>query len=79
MQRVVELGYSEEKRTIELVVPHGTKMAELPGIIAILNDGGIIGRLPRSCNTCTSGEHFFVREQFEDLIRVDLDQKKVIE
>jgi hypothetical protein len=54
-------------------------MAELPGIIAILNDGGIIGRLPRSCNTCTSGEHFFVREQFEDLIRVDLDQKKVIE
>lgn len=77
--QVAELGYSTELKSIELVVPHGTKMAELSKIINSLNESGIIGRLPRGCNTCTSGDHFNVRERLEEVIRVDLNAYKVIE
>jgi hypothetical protein len=77
--QVAELGYSREDRSIELVVPHGTKMADLSRIIGSLQSSGIIGRLPRSCNTCTSGDHFTVRERLEMIVRVDLDQFKVLD
>jgi hypothetical protein len=72
-QRVAAIGYSKELHRIEIVVPHGTKTRELPAMMAILFEGGIIGRLPRPCLTCTSGDNLFVREQLEDVIEVDLD------
>ncbi|MGB0125652.1 MAG: hypothetical protein WA419_17020 [Silvibacterium sp.] len=74
-----ELGYSKQTKTIELVVPNGTKMADLPKIIAGLNSGGFVGRLPRGCNTCTSGDHFTVREELADVINVDLENFKATE
>ena len=72
-ERAVELSYSKESKTIELMVPHGTKMADMSKIIGGLVTGGIIGRLPRGCNTCTSGDHFNVRERAEQVISVDLE------
>ena len=48
---VAEIGYSKELHRIELVVPHGTKTAELGAIMSDIFTGGIIGRLPRPCNT----------------------------
>jgi hypothetical protein len=76
---VVELGYDKHTKTIELVVPHGTKTAQLPKIIEGLTIGGIIGRLPRGCNTCTSGDHFNVRESLDQIVRVDLETFKAVE
>jgi hypothetical protein len=77
--KMAELGYSKHTRTIELVVPNGTKMADLSKILAGLNGGGFIGRLPRGCNTCTSGDHFTVREELADVINVDLENFKATE
>jgi len=71
--QTAELSYSKETKTIDLVVPHGSKMADVVIIITGLVDGGVIGNLPRGCNTCHSGDHFFVRERAEEVIRVDLD------
>jgi hypothetical protein len=72
-EKTAQLSYSSESKSIELVVPHGTKMADIVIIITGLVDGGVIGRLPRGCNTCTSGDHFLVRESLADTITVDLD------
>jgi hypothetical protein len=71
--RIAEVGYSKELGRIEVIVPHGTKTPELAAIFDIIIGGGIIGRLPRPCNTCTSGDHWYVREALEETISVDLD------
>ena len=71
--RIAEVGYSKELGRIEVIVPHGTKTHELDAIFSTIIGGGVIGRLPRPCNTCTSGDHWFVREALEETISVDLD------
>jgi hypothetical protein len=76
--KVAQVGYSKAKKTIEVVVPHGTKTAELPAIIGGVIDGGIIGRLPRGCNTCTSGDHWYIREELDEVISVDLSTFAVV-
>jgi hypothetical protein len=73
--RAAEIGYSKELHRIEVLVPHGTKAAELGVIMSNILSGGIIGRLPRPCTTCTSGDHWLVREALESTISVDLDKK----
>ncbi len=72
-EKVAGVGYSKAKKTIEVVVPNGTKTTEIPAIIGGLINGGIIGRLPRGCNTCTSGDHWYIREQLDEVINVDLN------
>jgi hypothetical protein len=75
-KHAVEVGYSSEKHQIELVVPHGTKMAELADIIVVIFGGGGVKIPERPCNTCTSGDHFLVRERLQHIVEVDLDQKR---
>ena len=72
----VEVGYSREQRQIELVVPHGTKMAELADIIVVIFGGGGVVIPDRPCTTCTSGDHFLVRERLKSMVEVDLDGKR---
>jgi hypothetical protein len=76
--RTAELQYSGDQGRIELVVPHGTKTEELGKLLdsVILRDA--LGRLPRGCPACTSGDHFLIRERLENVIRVDLDTGQVI-
>jgi hypothetical protein len=76
---VAELGYNKQTKAIELVVPHGTKTAQIPKIIEGLSVGGLIARLPRGCNSCTSGDHFNVRESLDQVIRVNLETYKAME
>ncbi len=76
---VAELGYSKSTKALELVVPHGTKMAELPKMIEALAAKGFIQRLPRGCPACTSGDNFNIRERLEEVIRVDLNAFTVVE
>jgi|SoimicmetaTmtHMC_FD_contig_31_5316359_length_396_multi_1_in_0_out_0_1 hypothetical protein len=75
--RVAELQYSKAEHRLELVVPHGTKSTELAKIIDFMANN-FFGKLPRGCLACTSGDHFNIRERLENVIRVDLDQQKII-
>jgi hypothetical protein len=74
-KHVAEIGYSQDLRRIELVVPHGTKTTELSAIMSIVFRKEFIGRLPRGCTACTSGDHLLVREELADVIEVDLDRQ----
>jgi hypothetical protein len=73
-KRVAQLGYSEDHHQIELTVPHGTKVAELPLIIEQLNRGGFFGGLGRGCLACHSGDHWYIREALANVVEVDLDK-----
>ena len=78
MANVAQLGYSKETNQLELVVPHGTKTADLHTIVTSLQKNGIIARLPRGCNTCLSGSQFNIREKLQEVINVDLETYKVV-
>jgi hypothetical protein len=76
-QRLAELGFSEDYARVELVLPHGTKSAEL----AKLSDklfGDLIAQLPRGCQACLSGHAFNIRERLEHVLQVDLDSMEII-
>jgi hypothetical protein len=75
--RVAELSYSKDYNRIELVVPHGTKSAQLGKMLEVLSREAL-ARLPRGCPQCTSGDHLLIREQLENVIRVDLDKGTVL-
>ena len=76
--RLAELQYSGDQGRIELVVPFGTKTAELGSLLGsdILREA--LGRLPRGCNACHSGDHFLIRERLENVIRVDLESGQIV-
>jgi hypothetical protein len=59
---MAELGYSKDRGRIELLLPHGTKLASLAKIREELF-GDWISRLPRGCQACTSGESLIIRER----------------
>jgi hypothetical protein len=72
--RVAEVGYSKALNRIEIAVPNGTKSADLPAIMTNLVKQKAFARLPRGCQTCTSGDHVLVREALADVINVELDK-----
>jgi len=77
--KVAEISYSKQTNQFDLVVPHGTKTADLHSIIGSLQSGGFVGRLPRGCNTCLSGSQFNIRERLQEVISVDLETFKSVE
>ncbi|HWI85612.1 MAG TPA: hypothetical protein VNT42_04715 [Sphingomonas sp.] len=66
-----ELGFSPKTGHLELVVPHGTKFADLGKILSQI-DLSAVARLPRGCGPCISGHPFNIRERFEEVISVAL-------
>jgi hypothetical protein len=76
---VAELGYSKDTNSVELILPHGTKTADLHAVINKLQTSNIVSRLPRGCNTCLSGANWNIKERLEWVVRVDLATNKVIE
>jgi hypothetical protein len=77
--KVAQIGYSKQTNQIDLVVPQGTKSADLHSIIGSLQTGGFVARLPRGCNTCLSGSQFNIREKLQEVINVDLESFKAVE
>ena len=75
--RTAELQYSPDYNRIELVVPKGTRLADLGRLIDLIGRGKI-AHLPRGCLACTSGDHLVIRERLENVIRVDLDKGTVL-
>jgi hypothetical protein len=76
-QRVAEVGYSEQYDRVEIVLPHGTHVADLSKYWQVLAKD-VIGRLPRGCPACLSGQPFSIRERFEHVVRVDLEKGTII-
>jgi hypothetical protein len=64
-----QVSYSEATKEIKIIVPRGTKSADLAGIIELCCKPGIV---PRPCTTCTSGDHLVVAEELADVTQVDL-------
>ena len=73
-RHIAHVGYSKQRREIELVVPYGTKTEALSRIMSAVFRPGVLGPLGRGCQTCTSGDHLLVREEIEEIIEVNLDK-----
>jgi hypothetical protein len=77
-QQLAEVQYSTEFNRIELVVPHGTRLADFAKISEKLF-AEVIGRLPRGCENCFSGEDFTIRERLEHVLFVDVESMEIVE
>jgi hypothetical protein len=77
-RRTAELQYSPEYSRLELVIPQGTKTAQLAKLREILFTD-LIARLPRGCPACLSGDSLIIRERLEHVLKVDLESMSVIE
>ncbi|SRR6266496_5490945 len=75
--RLAEVGYSKESREIHLVVPYGTRLADISKAMGFLARD-VFSKLPRGCTACTSGDHLIIRERLENVIRVDLDRQGIL-
>lgn len=72
-KHTAELGFSQKTGHMELVLPHGTKFADLGKVLQQI-DASALARLPRGCGACLSGHPFNIRERFEEVINVELPQ-----
>lgn len=77
-KQLAEIQYSPEYHRIELVVPHGTKRADFAKISERLF-ADVLGRLPRGCDNCFSGEDFNIRERLEHVLFFDFESMEVME
>jgi hypothetical protein len=77
--KVAELQYSPEYGRIELLLPHGSKLTDFSRISQKLFSDDILGKLPRGCPACTSGDALFIRERLEHVVQVDLETMETIE
>jgi len=57
---------------LELVVPAGTQLASLAHVHEILDRKILPHISPRGCSPCLSGIPFVIREDLEQVARVDL-------
>ncbi len=76
-QQLAEIQYSPEYRRIELVVPHGTKLADFAKVSERLFVD-VLRRLPRGCENCFSGEDFNIRERLEHVLFFDFESMEVV-
>jgi hypothetical protein len=80
MAGIAELSYTKtapKMGTIELLVPHGTKLKEIAKLRELVfND--LIAKLPRACGNCHSGDNFVIRERLDPVIRVDIQTLRVV-
>jgi hypothetical protein len=77
--RTAEIQYSPEYGRLEVLLPYGSKLADFAAIREKLLAEDIVGKLPRGCPACISGESLFVRERLEHVVRVDLDSMEILE
>jgi hypothetical protein len=66
------VSYSEETKTVEIVVPRGTKGADIGRIVERART--TLFPNPRLCSTCFSGRVYNIREAAPEVAEVDLDK-----
>jgi hypothetical protein len=64
---------------LELVVPHGTKLIDLLKAQERLSHDVLPHISPRGCGPCLSGIPFIIREELEQVARVDLKAGQIHE
>ena len=71
---IAEIHYSVEGATpsVELIVPHGTRLADMAKLLDTTSREVIAKISPRGCQACTSGVHLTIRERFQEVIRADI-------
>jgi hypothetical protein len=57
---------------VELIVPHGTHLKDTFRVQERISEELLSKLSPRGCRPCTSGTHFVIREELENIIQVDL-------
>ena len=79
--RVAQVHYSTtgSQPLIELVVPHGTRVADILKAQELISRELLPKLSPKGCGPCISGADFRIREELENVIRVDLAAGRLIE
>jgi hypothetical protein len=77
--RVAEVQYSPEYERLEITLPRGAKFTDVPRFGEDLLSERLLERLGVACPNCQTGIPLIIRERFENVLRVDLDSKEVIE
>jgi hypothetical protein len=65
------VSYSEQTHEIKVVVPRGTKSADLGKIVELCRT--TLFPPSRFCNTCVSGRNWVIAEEAPEVTQVDLD------
>jgi hypothetical protein len=79
-KQAAEIRYSTDGPTpvIELRVPKGTRLTDLTKVQQLVSKSIIAKIAPRGCTACISGTHFIIREEFENVVRVDLAAGRLV-
>jgi hypothetical protein len=79
-KRMAEVQFTTTGRipTVEMVVPHGTRLTELTEALRVVSEKLNPQISPRGCEACTSGINLIIREQLENVVRVNLDSGELI-
>jgi hypothetical protein len=77
---IAEIHYSKDGPVphIELLVPKGTHLGNLGKVTDMISKEIISKISPRGCTACTSGTHLIIREQLENVVRVDLNTGRAV-
>lgn len=67
------IGFNKATGEIQFTVPQGVKLADAIKSLSAV-DLSALAKLPRGCQACLSGHPFNIREQFDPVINVRLDQ-----
>jgi hypothetical protein len=80
LRGTAEIGYSTAGPVpvIELRVPKGTGLANLAKVQQLISKEIISKISPRGCAACTSGTNLIIREEFENVVRVDLGRGRLL-
>ena len=71
--RQASIGINKITGAIQLTVPQGTKLVDAIRALSTI-DLSALAKLPRGCQPCLSGHPFDIREEFDPVINVRLDQ-----
>jgi len=71
--RQAHVGIDKGTNAVQFTVPHGTTFADAIRSLA-KSDLSAIDKLPRGCSPCLSGLLFRIKEDFDPVINVSLEQ-----
>lgn len=79
-KRMAEVHYTTEGPVpiVELVVPHGTRLLDLVKAQETISRELLPGLTARGCQTCVSGSSLTIRERFENVIQINLENGQLI-
>lgn len=74
----IRMSKAGARPSIEIAVPYGTTLAETFKLQEVLSRDIISQLSPRGCTMCNSGCDIWIHEQFDDVIRVNLETFEIM-